>query len=117
MAKPQLYCYTGVMSIKKSAIYAERGANLAGKVPVTIVKKFRSQARKRGQKVKTNLAAAAKLWVELPEEVQARLLNQTLDANTFIELVREIVEERIAAGQSAAETLLQLRSKKPSQKG
>jgi len=104
------------MALKKSDIYKEKGVNLAGKVPTAIAKKFRSQARQRGQKVKKNLAAAAKLWVELPETMQARLLNQSLDANSFIEIVQQIVEERIEAGRSAARKSLEPPRKKPTRR-
>jgi hypothetical protein len=31
----------------------------------------------------------------LPLEIQAKLLNQSLDGNSFIELVRQIVDEQI----------------------
>ena len=83
----------------KTKKYSEEGVNLASKVPQAVAAKFRKQAQERGQKVKTNLAAAAKLWVQLPEETQARLLNQSTDGNTFINLVRQIADEQIKKGQ------------------
>ena len=75
--------------------YYEEGVNLASKVPQDVADKFRKQAQERGQKVKTNLAAAVKLWIELPEDVQARLLNQATDSAAFIALVRQIADEQI----------------------
>ena len=39
------------------------------------------------------------LWVQLPEEVQAKLLNQSLDGKTFINLVRQIADEQIKKSQ------------------
>ena len=85
--------------MKKSKKYLESGVNLASKVPEKIANSFRNQAHQRGQKVKTNLAAAAKLWVQLPEEVQAKLLNQTTDGESFIDLVRQIADEQIKKAQ------------------
>ena len=79
----------------KTKKYSEEGVNLASKVPQIVAEKFRKQAQERGQKVKTNLAAAAKLWIQLPEDVQARLLNQTTKGNTFTDLVRQIADEQI----------------------
>ena len=79
----------------KTKKYTEEGVNLASKVPQVVADKFRKQAQERGQKVKTNLAAAAKLWIQLPQETQARLLNQTTDDVTLTELVRQIADEQI----------------------
>jgi hypothetical protein len=83
----------------KNKKYLEAGVNLASKVPAKVAETFRKQAQERGQKVKTNLAAAAQLWTQLPEEIQAKLLNQSLDGNSFIELVRQIVDEQIKKGE------------------
>ena len=81
--------------MEKSKKYLEPGVNLASKVPAKIANTFRKQAQERGQKVKTNLAAAAKLWIILPEEVQAKLLNQSLDGNALVEFIRQIADEQI----------------------
>jgi len=102
--------------MKKSEIYEEKGVNLASKVPADIARCFRSQAKERGQKVKTNLAAAAKLWTQLPEEIQARLLNQSLAGDTFIELVRQIADEQIEAGRKAGRALVERRKRSKPQK-
>ncbi len=83
----------------KKKKYSEAGANLASKVPTEIAEAFRNQVQERGQKVKTNLAAAAKLWIQLPEDVQAKLLNQSLDGNAFVELVRKVADEQITKAQ------------------
>jgi hypothetical protein len=79
----------------KTKKYSEKGANLGSKVPQVVADEFRQQAQERGQKVKTNLAAAAKLWIQLPEEAQAKLLNQTTDSGSFTKLVRQIADEQI----------------------
>ena len=88
-----------VTNMAKKKKYSEAGVNLASKVPTEIAEAFRNQAQERGQKVKTNLAAAAKLWIQLPEDVQAKLLNQSLDGNAFVELVRKVADEQITKAQ------------------
>ena len=68
---------------------------LSGDVDSKIVDKFLKQVDSRGFKKKRALAAAVQLWMELPEEVQAKQLNQSLESNTFVELVRQIADEQI----------------------
>lgn len=68
---------------------------LSADVDRKTVDKFLDQASSRGFTKKRVIAAAAKLWIELPLEIQAKLLNQSLDGNSFIELVRQIVDEQI----------------------
>ena len=60
-----------------------------------IVDNFLSQASKRGFTKKRVLAAAIKLWTELPLEMQARLLDQSLDSGSFVDLVRQVADEQI----------------------
>lgn len=61
---------------KKSEIYTEDGVNLASKVPLEVAEKFRRQAKESpGRNVKSSLATAAKLWVELPTRLQTELLS------------------------------------------
>lgn len=103
--------------MKKSDIYPEKGKNLASKIPARIADAFRKQARERRNHIKYCLAAAVKLWTELPDTVQARLLNQSLDADSFIALVQEIVDERIEAGRKTARKSLEPPRKKRSRKG
>jgi hypothetical protein len=68
---------------------------LSADIECKTVDKFLSQASERGFTKKRVLAAAAKLWIELPLEIQAKLLNQSLDGNSFIDLVRQIADEQI----------------------
>lgn len=68
---------------------------LSADVDRRIVDKFLTQASKRGFTKKRVLAAAAKLWTELPLEIQAKLLDQTLDDKSFVQLVRQIADEQI----------------------
>lgn len=63
-----------------------------------IFAEFQSQWKARGQVRNRAVQAAVKLWIELPVELQARFLDQTLDAHSFIELVQGIVDECIAKG-------------------
>ena len=68
---------------------------LSGDVDSKIVDEFLKQVDNRGFKKKRALAAAVQLWSELPEEVQAKLLNQSLENSAFVELVRQIADEQI----------------------
>lgn len=90
---------------------------LGGHIDAGIVEEFSKQVAERGYKNKRCLAAAVKLWLGLPEVVQAKLLNQSLDADKFIALVQEIVDERIEAGQKAARKSLERPRKKRNRKG
>ena len=105
------------MIMEKSEIYPEKGKNLASVVPSQLANKFRLQARRRRQPIKYSLAAAVKLWIELPSEIQAKLLNQELEPNSFVALVHQIVDERIEAGRKAARKSLLRPRKKRGRKG
>ena len=91
--------------------------NLGGMMDSEVVDLFTSQVNERGHKNKRALEAAVRLWISLPEEIQARLLNKTLSENSFIELVNQIVDERIAAGHEAGSELVRRRKKKKGLKG
>lgn len=106
-----------LIAMKKSNIYKENGVNLASKVSPEIADAFRSQARSRRQPIKYALAAAAKLWTELPPEIQARLLDQSLSTDGFITIVRQIADEQIEAGRKAARVLIARHRQKPTRKG
>ena len=99
------------MTIKKSE------KNLGGMMDSNLVEEFTSQVDDRGSKIKRSLVAAVKLWIELPAEIQALLLNQSLDANSFVSLIQEIVDERINAGRKSARKLLSHQHKKRDKKG
>ena len=86
--------------------------NLGGKMNGDLVDRFTKQVDQRSSKIKRSLAAAVKLWIELPQEVQSRLLDQSLDANSLIGLVEEIVDERMKAGRAAGSKLLGRPNKK-----
>jgi len=77
--------------------YIEKGTNFGSKIPEEIAAGFREQARQRHQHVKYNLAAAAKLWLELPLEIQARMLDQSLEAGNLRAMVEKIIDEILTA--------------------
>lgn len=91
--------------------------NLGAMIATDLVDEFTAQVDQRGYKIKRALAAAVKLWKDLPEEIQARLLNQSLDSNSLVEIVQEIVEERIDVGRKAARKSLERPRKKRGRKG
>jgi len=103
--------------MKKSEIYHEKGANLASKINLEVAKNFRLQAKERRQPIKYSLEAAVKLWTELPPEIQSRLLNQSLSPDSFIELIQQIVDERIETGRKVAKKTFSPQRKKRGQKG
>ena len=75
--------------------YKDNERTLAADIPVKLFEEFNSQRKKRCQVKKEAVRAMVKLWVQLPEEVQAKLLNQSLDGKSFISLVSHIADERI----------------------
>ena len=79
--------------------------------------RFEKQRRERGQIKKVAAEASLRLWISLPDEIQARLINKALDSDSFIELVEHIVDERIGSGTKAGKALAARQNKKPSRKG
>jgi hypothetical protein len=90
--------------------------NLGAMIAASLVDEFTEQVDQRGYKIKRALAAAVKLWKDLPEEIQARLLNQSLASNGLGEIVQKIVEERIETGRKVARKSLERPRKKRDQK-
>jgi len=90
---------------------------LSADIDSDLADNFLSQADERGYRKKRALAAAIKLWIELPTEIQARLLDLSLDGSSFIELVRKIADEQIAKGSRAGRALLERQNRKKAQKG
>jgi len=81
--------------------------SLGGMIDVSLVDRFIEQVDDRGSKIKRSLAAAVKLWIELPADVQGLLLDESLKTDSFIALVRKIVDDRIQAGRKAGLKLLE----------
>ena len=75
--------------------YKDNEQTLAADIPVKLFEEFNSQRKKRGQVKKEAVRAMVKLWIQLPEEIQAKLLGQSLDGKSFINLVRQIADEQI----------------------
>ncbi|MBN1126951.1 MAG: hypothetical protein JXA82_18260 [Sedimentisphaerales bacterium] len=90
--------------------------SLIAQVDLGLADKFQAQLAERGQKQKLAMSAAIKLWIELPVEIQARLLDQSMDSSAFISLVREIVDQRIQEGRKAARALHGSHKKRQAQK-
>lgn len=90
---------------------------LGAHIDSCLVDEFSKQVDERGQKNKRALAAAVRLWLGLPEAIQARLLNQALEANSLVEVVQQIVDQRIQAGRKAAQELAERQRKKRGRKG
>jgi len=76
-------------------VRAENEKLLSADIDCHIVDKFLSQASDRGFTKKRVLAAAVKLWTELPLEVQARLLGKNTPDDAFADLVRRIDDGQI----------------------
>ena len=78
---------------------------------------FSQQADERGYKVKRTLTAAARLWLELPPEIQARLLDKKLSGSAFIAIVRQIADEQIEKGRKAGRALVERQKQNKAPKG
>jgi hypothetical protein len=68
---------------------------LSADIDCKTVDKFLSQASQRGFTKKRVLAAAVKLWTELPLEAQARLLSKDTDVYSFAELICQVIREQM----------------------
>lgn len=77
--------------------------SLGGMMPIEIVDAFYRQLERFGDSIKKKraLAAAVKLWTELPTEVQLRLLDQSLDTSAFLDLVNSIIDKRLSKKKSS----------------
>lgn len=75
--------------------YKKDEKTLSADVKISLVDDFEKQWKARGQIQKRAVAAALRLWISLPEDLQARLISQELGENDFLSLVRQIVDEHI----------------------
>jgi len=75
--------------------YKKNEKTLGADIPTKLFEAFNKQRSERGQVKKEAVRAMVQLWIELPQELQARLLNQSTDSATFIHLVRQIADEQI----------------------
>jgi hypothetical protein len=76
---------------------------LSAHVDAELCDRFLQQASTRSIVKKRALAAAINLWIELPPEIQARLLDRSMKGSAFVELVQKIVDERIGSSKPKKE--------------
>jgi len=88
---------------------------LSGQVSEGISAQFKATVP-RGFKIGHCLEAAAKLWIDLPEDIRLALLTGKVE-DSLVEIVRRIVEDRISAGEAAGRALSERQKRKPGQKG
>jgi len=79
--------------------YKKDEKTLAADIKISLLNAFEKQWKARGQIQKRAVAAAIRLWISLPEDLQAKLISQELGGNDFLSLVRQIVDERIELGR------------------
>lgn len=75
--------------------YKDIEQTLTADIPTKLFEEFNAQRKTRGQVKKEAIRAMVKLWIQLPEEFQAKLLSQSISADSFTDLVRQIVDEQI----------------------
>ena len=75
--------------------YKKDEKTLAADVKISLLNEFEKQWKARGQIQKRAVATALRLWISLPEDLQAKLISEELGENDFLGLVRQIVDERI----------------------
>lgn len=97
--------------------YRDDRETLSADIDKTVYDKFQAQWKARRHQKNGAAEAAIRLWVDLPIEVQARLLAADFDANGLVELVQQILDQRIEAGRKAGLKLAGRPPHKPGQKG
>lgn len=90
-------------------------SQLIAHVEVELADAFRAQIDKRGHIQKRAMAAAIRLWVDLPVEVQAKLVSESLDSPSLVALVQQIVDDTIEAGRQAGKELQTRQKRKQGQ--
>ena len=75
--------------------YKKNERTLTSDIPIKLFEAFNKQRTERAQVKKEAVRAMVQLWIQIPQEIQAKLLNQTTDSGTFAELVRQIANEEI----------------------
>jgi len=93
--------------------YKKDEKTLAADIKISLLAEFEKQWKGRGQIQKRAVAAALRLWISLPEDLQAKLISQELGEDDFLSLVRQIVDERI---QLLRQVLPKNARKKPAKK-
>ena len=75
--------------------YKKNEKTLGADIDRKLVDEFLTQSQKSGFTKKRVLAAAIRHWIEIPLEMQARLLRDGPDRISFDDLVSQIVDEKI----------------------
>ena len=75
--------------------YKKNEKTLGVDIPLKLFEAFNKQRTERGQVKKEAVRAMVQLWLQLPQELQSKLMNQTTDNDTFTDLVRQIANEEI----------------------
>jgi len=113
-----------LMALKKiEEFYGNRG--LIAQVSDEFREMFQNYIRERGQKQKDVIIASLRIWMSLPLETQARLINQSTSEVTLSQVVEDIIDKKLKefmAGQKPARTAAgvhkkdqEYRSKTPAQ--
>ena len=79
--------------------YKKNEKTLSSDIPLKLFGAFNKQRNERAQVKKEAVRAMLQLWLQLPQEVQTKFLNQTTDSGTFTDLVRQIADEQIQKAQ------------------
>jgi hypothetical protein len=87
------------------------GKLLSAHIDPELCDRFLQQAHMRCIVKKRALAGAVRLWTELPTDLQARLLDRTTEENTFTDLVRQIVDERLGKSKKEPAPQVQKQSR------
>ena len=75
--------------------YKKNEKTMGADIPTKLFEAFNKQRTERAQVKKEAVRAMVQLWLQLPQEVQAKFLNQTTDDVTFTDLVSQIVDKKI----------------------
>ena len=75
--------------------YKKNEITLGADIPKKLFEAFNKQRTERGQVKKEAVRAMVQMWLQLPQEIQSKFMNQTTDNDTFTELVRQIADEQI----------------------
>jgi len=90
---------------------------LSADVKISLANAFEKQWKARWQVQKRAVEAALRLWISLPEDLQARLISKQLGENDFLSLVRQIVDEHIGLGRPAVSKHVCKKNQKSQAKG
>ena len=84
--------------------YKKNEKTLSSDIPIKLFEAFNKQRTERGQVKKEAVRAMIQLWIQLPQEVQGRLINQTTNSDTFADLTGQIIDEEIQKTQKKKKT-------------